>query len=126
MLAWPFVGNAWAIRQLQNAVARDEIAHAILITGPENIGKMTLALLLSKALLCKGKVGQRPCGECISCRKMESGNHPDFRLAETEEGKTKLSVETIRDLERYLSLTPVESAYKVALINEFEQASISA
>jgi DNA polymerase-3 subunit delta' len=126
MTPWPIVGHEWATRLMQNAVVRKEVSHAILITGPESIGKRTLARILSKALLCKSEPEQRPCGRCISCRKMDSGNHPDFRLAEIEEGKTRLSVETIRGVERFLALTPVESACKVALITDFEQASINA
>jgi DNA polymerase-3 subunit delta' len=126
MTSWPIVGHEWATRLLQDAVLRKETSHAILITGPESVGKMTLARVLSKALLCKAEPGQRPCEQCISCRKMESGNHPDFRQLEIEEGKTKLPVESIRDLEKYLFLTPVESEYKVALIPAFELASRNA
>lgn len=123
MLSWPIVGHEWATRLLQDAVVRKETSHAILITGPESIGKMTLARLLSKALLCKAEPEQRPCGHCISCRKMESGNHPDFVLAEPEEGKSRLTIDKIRGVERFLSLTPIESEYKVALIRSFENAT---
>lgn len=126
MISWQIVGHEWATRQLQDAVLREETSHAILITGPESVGKMTLARLLSAALLCKADPERRPCGQCISCRKMESGNHPDFTLAEPEEGKVKLAIDTIRDVERFLFLTPVESAHKVALISTFEQASLEA
>lgn len=126
MTPWPIVGHEWATRLLQDAVLRKETSHAILITGPESVGKMTLARELSKALLCKAEPGQRPCGQCISCRKMASGNHPDFVLAEPEEGKLRLTIDKIRSVERFLSLTPVESEYKVALISTFEQATLNA
>ena len=123
MKSWSIVGHEWATRQLQAAVLRGETSHALLITGPESIGKMTLARLLSAALLCKAGLDQRPCGQCISCRKMESGNHPDFMLVEPEEGKKAVSVDAIRDMERFLFLTPIESEHKVALISAFEAAT---
>ncbi len=123
MISWSIVGHEWATRQLQAAVLRKETSHAILITGPESVGKMTLARLLSAALLCKAGLEERPCGQCISCRKIESGNHPDFMLVDLEEGKQKLSVDAIREVERFLFLTPIESEYKVALINTFELAT---
>jgi DNA polymerase-3 subunit delta' len=123
MLSWPIVGHEWATHQLQDAVLRGETSHAILISGPESIGKMTLARQLSAALLCNAEPGERPCGRCLSCRKLDSGNHPDFMLAEPEEGKLKLTIDKIRSVERFLSLTPVESEYKVALISTFEQAT---
>jgi DNA polymerase-3 subunit delta' len=45
---------------------------------------------------------------------------------EPEEGKQRLSIELIRGVERFLSLTPVESDYKVALITDFESATLNA
>jgi DNA polymerase-3 subunit delta' len=126
MISWPIVGHEWATRMLQDAVMRNETSHAMLITGPESVGKMTLARVLSKAFLCKVEPEQRPCGQCISCRKMESGNHPDFMLVEPDEGKTIVTIDKIRGVERFLLLTPLESEFKVALISSFEKANFYA
>ncbi len=123
---WPFVGNTWAVRQLQQAVTRDELSHALLITGPDSVGKRALARILTAALLCQAPVEQRPCGTCLSCRKLESGNQPDFMLVEPEQKGKALVVKQIRDLERFLKLTPIESVCKIALVNDFEQANESA
>ena len=71
-------------QQLQLAVARDDVPHALLFTGPESVGKMTLARILTAALLCKGSEAERPCGVCLACRKLDSGNHPDFMLVAPE------------------------------------------
>ncbi|MBN2006339.1 MAG: DNA polymerase III subunit delta' [Anaerolineae bacterium] len=125
-MEWPIVGHAWAVRQLQLAVQRDEVPHAILFSGPESVGKMTLARTVGAALLCDNHDGHRPCGVCLACRKLASGNHPDFLLVEPEDKAGSLKVEQIRDLERFLALTPHESTCKIVLIRAFEKATIGA
>lgn len=126
MTTWPIVGHDWAVRQLQVALARNDVPHALLITGPESVGKMTLARVLTGALLCKGPEEDRPCGVCLSCRKLASGNHPDFMLVAPEARESRLKIDQIRAVERFLALTPNESAHKIALIDGFERATIGA
>lgn len=126
MTTWNIVGHDWAVRQLQVALDHGELPQALLITGPENVGKMTLARIVSSTLLCRGAIDQRPCGVCLACRKFASGNHPDFMLVEPAEQGGNLKIDQIRAVERFLALTPNESAHKIALINAFERATIGA
>jgi len=126
MTTWNIVGHDWAVRQLQVALDHGETPQALLITGPENVGKMTLARIVSSVLLCKGPADGRPCGVCLACRKFASGNHPDFMLVEPEEQGGNLKIDQIRAVERFLALTPNESAHKIALISAFERATIGA
>jgi DNA polymerase-3 subunit delta' len=125
-MPWDIVGHDWAVRQLQAAVERDEVPHAILITGPESVGKLTLARVLASTLLCKGPASARPCGGCLACRKLASGNHPDLFLVAPEDASGNLRIDQIRAGERFLSLTPNESAHKVLLIDGFDAATINA
>ncbi len=125
-MTWDIVGHELAVRQLQLALERDEMPQALLITGPESVGKMTLARLVSNALLCQGPAAQRPCGACRACRKFASGNHPDFMAVTPEEAGGSLKIEQIRAVERFLTLTPNESAHKIALIGDFERATTAA
>ena len=123
---WPIIGHEWAVRQLQVAVARGDVSHALLITGPASVGKYTLALTLAKAMLCEAETETRPCGICAVCRRVDSGNHTDLFLATPEEEGRGVKIEQIRELERFLSLTPNESAYKIAIITDFEKANPNA
>ncbi len=126
MKPWHIVGHEWAVRQLRTAIERAEVPHALLISGPDNVGKMTLARLIAGALLCKGQTDERPCGVCLACRKLASGNHPDFMPVEPEEEGGALKIDQIRAVERFLALTPNESPRKIALIAAFERATTGA
>jgi DNA polymerase III subunit delta' len=125
MPEWRVVGHEWAVRQLQHAVEHGELPHALLVTGPESVGKSTLAELVVAAMLCR-HTEERPCGTCLSCRKLHSGNHPDFILVEPEDRTAHIKIDQIRDVERFLALTPIESAHKLVLIRSFERATVGA
>jgi DNA polymerase-3 subunit delta' len=122
---WNIIGHRWAVRLLQRNAASGTISHAYLFTGPSGIGKTTLALALASALLCQNETGLR-CGVCRACRLLDSGNHPDLHIVESERTGASLRIEQIRDLQRQLALTPVEADWRVAILCRFEEATISA
>ena len=122
MKPWPVVGHQWAVQGLRQALARDEVPHALLITGPESVGKHTLAQQLVAAMLCQA-ANDKPCGTCLACRKVRSGNHPDFVVVEPEGSALHLKIDQIRQVERFLVLTPREGPRKIVLISDFERAT---
>jgi DNA polymerase-3 subunit delta' len=89
------------------------------------VGKTTLAQALAAALLCQNEAAT-PCGDCRACRLVTSGNHPDLHIVESERIGGSLKIEQVRDLQRPLSLTPVEGRRRVAILCRFEEATISA
>jgi|GEM_PF-4675218 len=52
--------------------------HAVMFFGPSGSPKVRLAMVWVCALLCLETQGQRPCGQCRSCRYMEQLMHPDM------------------------------------------------
>jgi DNA polymerase-3 subunit delta' len=127
MSDWNIIGHTWAVQQMKLAVERGTLPHALLITGPESIGKETLALTIAQAMLCTATPKtERPCGQCSACHRVESGNHPDLFLVTPEEKGRGVKIDQIRELQRALSLTPNESPYKVGIITHFELATNSA
>ena len=100
---------------LQRAIAQRSLGHAILLAGPQSIGKRTLALDLTAALLCNAQPGD-PCWACIQCKGILRQQHPDLHLVELEEGRKSIRMEQIAALQRAVALRPYQAAQRVSLI----------
>lgn len=120
------IGHEWAVELLQGAVQHDRVGHAYLITGPAQIGKTTLARTFAQALNCAAAAGERPCGDCRSCRLIAAGRHPDVRLVAPEvsgRGKLTVKIDQIRELQSGLNLAAYEARRKVAILPRFDAAT---
>src|SRR3546814_10788678 len=76
------IGQDAMVQTLGNAIARERLAHAFLLTGVRGVGKTSTARLIAKALNCIGAEGQggptiEPCGVCEPCRAIAEGRHID-------------------------------------------------
>lgn len=123
------VGHEWAVRLMGNAIRHDRTGHAYLITGPDRIGKLTLARVFTQALNCVADSPNRPCGECRACRLIAEDKHPDVRVVLPEvsdRGIQSIKIEQVRRLQQDLSLSTYEARYKVALLKRFDTANLNA
>src|SRR5215216_2561258 len=83
---WQTFGHPVAVQALERALEGGSPAHAWLFTGPEAVGKRSLALEFATALNCtKGAASganqeHGPCGHCRDCRDTLARNHPDVEL----------------------------------------------
>ncbi|MEO5346988.1 MAG: DNA polymerase III subunit delta' [Magnetococcus sp. YQC-9] len=115
-------GHREIVARLRQALALGRPGHAWLFHGPEGIGKRAVAMAWIQSLFCAQPVrdgtGVAGCGVCLSCRKCVEGNHPDLRILTVEEKKSRISVEQVRDLTRFMAFTPMESAWKAAIIDD--------
>ena len=107
------LGNRRLRDNLTKSLSRGRISHFYLISGPQGSGKHTLARLLASAIFCKDP--QKPCGRCLPCRKMKSGNHPDFITIEDPEHKN-VAVKIIREFREDVFIRPNESDHKIYLL----------
>lgn len=71
------VGHASAIASVQRALAAQRVHHAMLIAGPDGVGKERLTQAIRNVLLCHAPVAADACGSCPSCRQIAAGTHPD-------------------------------------------------
>ncbi|MCA9934429.1 MAG: DNA polymerase III subunit delta' [Ardenticatenaceae bacterium] len=130
MSTWnQIIGHDWAVRLLQGAITHQRVGHAYLITGPEQIGKTTLARTFAQALNCEAVVGERPCGQCRTCQLVAANRHPDVRLLEPEvskRGKATIKIDAVRELQRGLNLAAYEARMKVAILRQFDAANANA
>ncbi|MCA9973242.1 MAG: DNA polymerase III subunit, partial [Anaerolineales bacterium] len=124
------VGHEWAVQLLRGAIVHDRVGHAYLITGPEQVGKTTLARTFAQALNCaEADAAARPCGVCRHCRLIAADRHPDVRLLAPEvsgRGKLTLKIDQVRELQQGLSLAAYEARTKVAILRRFDAATLGA
>ena len=92
---------------LKRIVSSGKIPHALLFTGPEELGKKTIALELVSSIF-----------------KDNLLNHPDFRLIEPETGQIKIA--QIRELNWKLSLKPIKAPLFGAVIDKAHSMTLEA
>ncbi len=116
------VGQKAIVDTLKNAIKEDKIAHAYLFCGPRGTGKTTMARLFAKALDCKEGLGHQ-CNQCESCLAIQKGEHPDVIEIDAASNST---VDSVRQLIENVSYQPIMSRYKVYIIDEVHNMSLSA
>jgi DNA polymerase-3 subunit gamma/tau len=122
------IGQDAMVKTLGNAIARDRIAHAFLLTGVRGVGKTSTARLIAKALNCVGPDGQggptiNPCNVCEPCRAIAEGRHIDVIEMDAASHTGVDDVREIIDAVRYAS---VSARYKIYIIDEVHMLSKNA
>jgi len=117
-------GQPKALRILKGTLKKDRVPSAILMSGERGIGKRLAALNYAKAINCLKPAGVDSCDECISCKKTDSGLHPDVHIIEPENDEIK--IESIRKLDEILSLKPFEGRKKIVLIDDSDRMNTNA
>ena len=123
-MGWDILGHEWAADMLRQQITSGRLRHAYLLTGPQGIGRRTMALRLAQAANCSNPPEPGvPCGVCRTCKQIERMQQPDLTIIQSEAEGESLKVDQVRDLQRTLTLAPYESAYRVALLLRFEEAT---
>jgi DNA polymerase-3 subunit delta' len=124
---WSLLGHEWAVELLSQHVAQGQVRHAYLLTGPQGVGRRTLALRLAQALNCPQPTAPgQPCLKCATCQRIQKMVYPDLSVVQADLVGGTLKVEQVRELQHSLSLAPYEGRYRVALLLRFEEAHPSA
>jgi DNA polymerase-3 subunit delta' len=75
------IGQSTVKSRLLHSYKEGRVPHALLLNGQEGTGGLGLALGLARYLLCENKGEEDSCGQCKSCRAVDSLQHPDLHFS---------------------------------------------
>ena len=108
------------VRFMRNMLSRNRIPNGLLFWGPSGVGKGMAALELAKAVNCT-EAEADACGECLMCRKIGNGNHPDIMSVQPVKKARIIDVEAIDGIIELASLRPYESQWRIFIIHDAER-----
>ena len=122
------IGQEAMVQTLANAIKRDRLAHAFLMTGIRGVGKTSTARLIAKALNCIGPDGQGgptidPCGQCEPCQAIAEGRHIDVIEMDAA---SHTGVDDVREIIEAVRYAAVSARYKIYIIDEVHMLSRNA
>ena len=122
------IGQEPMVRTLGNAIERDRLAHAFLMTGVRGVGKTSTARLIAKALNCIGPNGEcgptiDPCGKCEPCIAIAEGRHIDVIEMDAA---SHTGVDDVREIIEAVRYAAVSARYKIYIIDEVHMLSRNA
>ena len=119
------IGQDAMVRTLANAIQRDRLAHAFLMTGVRGVGKTSTARLIAKALNCIGPDGSGgptidPCGVCEPCVAIAEGRHIDVIEMDAA---SHTGIDDVREIIEAVRYAAVSARYKIYIIDEAHMLS---
>ena len=143
-----FVGHEPAWVGLTEALRTGRMPHAWLITGPRGIGKATLAFRFARHVFahvdenaaasslfgCEATAAKDPTSEPEHpvFRRVAAGGHADLMTverqynAERKRTATDIVVADVRDVSRFLALTPAEGGWRIVIVDAAEDMNNNA
>jgi DNA polymerase-3 subunit gamma/tau len=114
------VGQEQVTEPLMNALSNDRIHHAYLFSGPRGCGKTSSARIMARSLNCEKGPTPTPCGQCQSCKDLVANGPGSLDVIELDAATHGL-VDDARDLRDKAFFAPVNSRYKIYIIDEAHQ-----
>jgi DNA polymerase-3 subunit delta' len=130
-------GQETAERALAEAFASGRMHHAWLLSGPEGIGKATLAYRFTRHVLASPET-RNPSGsldvpvEGSAARQVRALSHPGLLLirraydTKTKRFPATIPVEEVRRLKAFLGRTFASDAWRVVIVDRADELNISA
>jgi DNA polymerase-3 subunit gamma/tau len=114
------IGQEHVTTPLSNALESGKVHHAYLFSGPRGCGKTSSARIMARSLNCEKGPTPTPCGECQSCKDLVANGPGSLDVIELDAATHGL-VDDARDLRDKAFFAPVQSRYKIYIIDEAHQ-----
>jgi DNA polymerase III subunit gamma/tau len=114
------IGQEHVTVPLSNALESGRTHHAYLFSGPRGCGKTSSARIMARSLNCAKGPTPNPCGECQSCKDLVANGPGSLDVIELDAATHGL-VDDARDLRDKAFFAPVQSRYKIYIIDEAHQ-----
>ena len=114
------IGQEHVTVPLSNALESGKTHHAYLFSGPRGCGKTSSARIMARSLNCAKGPTPNPCGECQSCKDLVANGPGSLDVIELDAATHGL-VDDARDLRDKAFFAPVQSKYKIYIIDEAHQ-----
>ena len=114
------IGQEHVTVPLSNALESGKTHHAYLFSGPRGCGKTSSARIMARSLNCAKGPTPNPCGECQSCKDLVANGPGSIDVIELDAATHGL-VDDARDLRDKAFFAPVQSQYKIYIIDEAHQ-----
>ena len=114
------IGQEHVTVPLSNALESGKTHHAYLFSGPRGCGKTSSARIMARSLNCEKGPTPTPCGLCQSCTDLVANGPGSIDVIELDAATHGL-VDDARDLRDKVFFAPVQSKYKIYIIDEAHQ-----
>jgi DNA polymerase-3 subunit gamma/tau len=114
------IGQEHVTTPLSNALESGKVHHAYLFSGPRGCGKTSSARIMARSLNCEKGPTPNPCGICQSCKDLVANGPGSLDVIELDAATHGL-VDDARDLRDKVFFAPVQSRYKIYIIDEAHQ-----
>lgn len=111
-------------QSLDAALRGDRMGHALLLQVAPGLGGEWLALWLAAKVFCQQPIA--PCGECLACRRVLSGEQPDLQILRPIEDSREIRIDQVRELVAELALTSHAGGRKLAIITPADKLNRAA
>lgn len=119
-----FIGQEELVSKLRRAISGKTLSHSYVLSGPEGIGKKTLARAFVSELVCTSPNSDGPCGKCNACKMYQANIPSDYIWLQPE--NERISVDDIRTIQNDIIIRPLYSDRKVYVIPGGEDMTVQA
>ena len=109
------IGQDHVTQTLINAFKKNRVGQGYIFTGPRGVGKTTTARILAKGLNCKNSKNGNPCNKCNICDEITEYRNLDVLEIDVASNRV---IEEIRNLRELIKFSPMNSLYKIFIIDE--------